>query len=166
MIALLAVALTVGDSVAPFEPYWVTGEYKKTSMCPVCEYGGAPMVYVWTHGEGSPKLKAVVEAVSEETAKFPARTLFSFVVDANPEGKDAASQKKLVDWASEWSAPAVSLLSRSASLKTTLKSYKLEDSTKWKTVVYLVKGRKVKQTFLNPTQTDLPILRQAIAELP
>lgn len=166
MIALLAVALAAGDTVAPFEPFWVSGEYKDTNMCPVCEYGGAPMVYVWTHGEGTPSLKAVVEAVSEETANLPPRTVFSFLVDANPGGKDAASKKQLTAWAKEWKAPAVSFLSRPASLKTTLKSYKLEDGTKWKTVVYLVKGRKVKQTFLNPTELEIPVLRQAISELP
>jgi hypothetical protein len=160
-----APGLAVGDSVAAFEPYWVTGEYEGTNQCPVCEYTIKPMVYIWTHGKGPANLGEIVRTIDKVDSAQEPDALRSFLVDANLENDDKASVSRLTGWAKDWKAESVWFLSRPTKLKVCLKNYKLESAKGWNSVVYFVKGRKVQEVFIDPSTEDLPKLENAAKKL-
>ncbi len=160
--ALPAPGLAVGDSVSPFEPYWINGDYADTNMCPVCEYTIQPMVYVWTHGNGAKTLQKIVTTIDAIDAAAPEESLHTFLVEANQEANDKASIARLRGWVDAWKPQAMAFLSRPVKLKVLMKNYKLEEHERWKTVVYVVKGRKVTQTFVDPSEEALPEISAAI----
>lgn len=161
-LALAAIGLNVGDTVSPFEPYHVTGPYAETNQCPVCEWGGLPLVFIWTNStESASNIKGITQAVDSamKNLQKPAK---AFLVDANLDSKDKDSVSRLKGWASDWKTDRVYFLSRPGKLETPLKDYKLEKGSKWKTVIYIAKNRKVTNVFIDPTEKELPAISNAV----
>ncbi|MBS1705820.1 MAG: hypothetical protein JST40_08095 [Armatimonadetes bacterium] len=168
----LAIALTSGTpiglqkgaAVAPFEPYHVSGPYKGTNQCPVCEWGMLPMVMVWTDlGQKDSDLQKVVQAVDAEI-KASKSVVKGLLIDANLANKDEVSQKGLEALSGSWQVPNVFMLSRCSKLKDCVKNYKLTDKG-WKTIVYTIKNRHVTEAFVNPTAESLEGIQQAIRSI-
>lgn len=157
--------LQVGDSVASFEPYHVSGPYAGTNQCPVCEWGLLPMVFVWVDsGRPAANLEAVSKLVEAEVAssKVPIK---AFVVDANAANKDKDSIMALTQWSSAWATPHVYFMSRPTKLKKALKDYKLEGRKDWNLIVLTVKSRKVTAAFVDPNEAAMPAVQSAIRDL-
>lgn len=165
LIASTLFGLQVGDSVSPFEPYHVTGPYAETNQCPVCEWGGLPIIFIWTNStESAENLKLLTSTVNAamKTLQKPAKAL---LIDANLNSKDADSINSLKAWAKDWQTDRVYFLSRPSKLKTPLQDYKLGGETKWKSVVYIAKNRKVISAFIDPIEKDIPAISDAISSI-
>ena len=154
--------LEVGESVSPFEPYWVSGPYEKTRQCPVCEYGALPLVIVWSQFKDAKALAPVLKTVNDTVALAPGGRQKAFVVDLNASASDAKSRANLAKLANEWALPKVFFLSRLGSTKAVLNDYKLSPFAAWETIVYVAKDRAVTAKFVDPKPGDLATIADAI----
>lgn len=154
--------LAVGDEVAPFEPYWVSGPYAETRQCPVCEYGVMPLVIVWSQLKTPDKLKPIVEGINQAVGQAPNGRQKAFLVDLNETAGDEKSRSNLKGLADAWKLPKVFFMSRVFSTKAVQKDYKLQPYEGWETIVYVAKNRLVTAKFVNPKPADIKQIQEAI----
>jgi len=161
-LAMQTPGLAVGDEVAPFEPYWVSGPYADTRQCPVCEYGIMPLVIVWSQLKSPDKLKQILAGINETVGQAPNGRQKAFLVDLNETAGDEKSRKELKALAEAWKLPKVFFMSRVFSTKAVQKDYKLQPYSEWETIVYVAKNRLVTAKFVNPKLADLKQIQEAI----
>jgi len=161
-LAMQTPGLAVGDEVAPFEPYWVSGPYTDTRQCPVCEYGIMPLVIVWSQLKSPDKLKPILAGINETVGQAPNGRQKAFLVDLNETAGDEKSRKELKALAEAWKLPKVFFMSRAFSTKAVQKDYKLQPYSDWETIVYVAKNRLVTAKFVNPKLADLKQIQEAI----
>ncbi|CAN1530786.1 hypothetical protein MCEMSE15_01387 [Fimbriimonadaceae bacterium] len=161
-LAMQTPGLAVGDEVAPFEPYWVSGPYTDTRQCPVCEYGIMPLVIVWSQLKSPDRLKPILAGINETVGQAPNGRQKAFLVDLNETAGDEKSRKELKALAEAWKLPKVFFMSRVFSTKAVQKDYKLQPYSDWETIVYVAKNRLVTAKFVNPKLADLKQIQEAI----
>lgn len=162
LMATASHGLAVGENVAPFEPYWVSGPYADTRQCPICEYGLLPLVIVWTQLKQPAKLMPIIKSINGVIASAPEGRQKAFLVDVNSVAGDAKSRETLKSLSDAWKTPNVYFLSRVASTKAVVNDYKLKPYDQWETIVYVAKNRAVTAKFVDPKPEDLPKITEAI----
>lgn len=140
--------LHVGQAVAPFEPYHVTGPYANTRQCPVCEYGMLPMVFVWTHVPNK-AIDAMGATLQSSVNKYGKDQLKTFIVDVNASNDDNAAMNRLKSLASNWKNDRVWLLYRTSKMNQVLTDHALKPMDGWESITYVVRNREVKASFVN-----------------
>lgn len=160
-----ALGLAVEDRVSPFEPYHVSGPYKDTTMCPVCEWGLGPMVIIWTQGKSPSDLERTVRVVDRAVGAAPKGSVKAIVVDANFKGNDKESRKRMAAWAEAWKTPNVYFMCRETKAKAVLKDYKLGTAKGWDTFLTTSKNVRVTARFLDPKESDGQKITEAIQNL-
>jgi hypothetical protein len=156
--------LQVGENVSPFEPYWVTGPYAETRMCPVCEYAMLPMVVVWSQLKAPAKLLPLVQTINQSVAAAPEGRQKAFLVDLNETAGDKKSRENLKKVAEKATTPNVYFMSRVFTTKAVQKDYKLQPYSGWETIVFITKRRLVVSKFVDPKPDDLPLIAKAIED--
>jgi len=162
-LAMPGPGLQPGDTLAAFEPYHVTGPYAETTNCPICEWGIGPMVIVWTQMKDPESLRKVVSLINVTVT--PMTRVRAILVDANLAGDDTASRAGLASFYEPFKPQKVFFLSRMANLRKSLEDFKLLDTKKWETIIYVSNNRSVLQSFVNPKAQDEAKLVETIRRL-
>jgi hypothetical protein len=159
------IGLRVGGYVPPFEPVHVTGPYKGTRMCPVCEWSTSPMVFVWVNGADEGRVRPIVAAVQAAVVEAGEGRVRAFLIDANAEGKDSETANRLEAWSESWATSEVYAMYRPSSLQTTLRNYRLDALDRWRVIAQTVRKRRVVASWPDPRAEDLPAIREAVLAL-
>jgi hypothetical protein len=82
-----------GDTVSPFEPYNVTGDYAGQNYCLVCESGLRPVALVFAREVNGP-VTSLLKKLDEATLQNRKAKMFSFLVALNDDTPGTARQLK------------------------------------------------------------------------
>lgn len=159
-------ALQVGEDASPFDPHHVTGPFAGADVCPVCEYGPLPLAFYWVNDE---KDATIVESAKNLQASVVAAGLTkvrAFIIFTNSKNEFKSLSERAEKLAKLANTPNVSFCVINDPDSGHLRNYKV--NRMGQSVLYLVKGRKVREAYTNvqPNSLDWKERVQALVQAP
>lgn len=132
-------SLPLEKGAASFDPMHLSGPYAGVKQCPVCEYGMAPMVFLWAQNDDESNLLQLQRTLESGSLKAGKEKVKIFVVVSNLDGKGQALGQALVQKAK---TPDVWVTVIEDPNTGHLRKYRINRNSR--NTIYFVKNRRVK----------------------
>lgn len=143
--------LAIGKDCPAFDPYHVSGPDKGTRTCPMCKYGYQQGVMVWVNNNDWESLSRIAERLEAEISKKGIKKMRAFIIYMNPDQRPLEEvMKTLTDLSrqAKLDRVAITCIPGPADPKSA-KLFQINPDKEIKNTVFVYKGRKVFDKFIN-----------------
>jgi len=147
--------LDIGENCPAFDPMHISGADKGTHTCPMCKYGYAQGIMLWTSDMNIPELKSWAKKLDNAMKIEGEKKLRVFIVYTNPQ-KDNTEKidTDLQEWATELDLQKVAVIyvPSVADVKSNAAVYHI--NPKVSATLFIYRKRKVIDKYINPELND------------